>query len=75
MPEVITLREIVRELEKHWFSTLCLEAEGIPAGCLHVFSSCGVFNLDGLPSVPEVDIKLNGKTAIYHFFIMLKMHV
>lgn len=66
------MHEIVTELEKQFLSTL---SEGIPADCLDVFSSRGVFNLDRLTSVPEAGIKLNGKTAIYHFFITFTMHV
>lgn len=72
LPEVITVHEIVTELEKQFLSTL---SEGIPADCLDVFSSRGVFNRGRLTSVPEAGIKLNGKTAIYHFFITFKMHI
>lgn len=66
LPEVITVHEIMTEEGKHWgISALCLEPEGVLAVCLDEFSSHGVFNLDGLPPVPEFGIKLNGKTAIY----------
>lgn len=65
-PEVPTMHVVMMELETH-----CTKTRAVYLLTVSMFSSCDVVNLDELPSVQEADIKLNGKAAIYLFFLLL----
>lgn len=57
---------VMMELETH-----CMKTRAVYLLTVSMFSSCDVVNLDEQPSVQEADIKLNGKAAIYLFFLFI----